>query len=273
MTFLSVGQGDCSIVQTAAGQTFLIDCGSSSRSRVGKYVLLPFLKYQGIRRLDAVILTHPDADHVNGALELLETAEENGISVGQLLLPDLADGRRQEELGELLAVAEKTYSGRGVPVRYLAAGESWQSGDTYFLCLHPQSGCTLETANEYSVCLYAAFGGAAQPDMTVLFTGDVEGEGEKELCEALKSYGISGVTLLKVAHHGSRGSTGRSLLEQLQPKAALISVGSRNAYGHPHGELLERLTAFGCRVLRTDERGAVSVTVRRGTPYLSCYRD
>lgn len=272
VTFLSVGQGDCGIVQTAAGHTYLIDCGSSSRSRVGKYVLLPFLKYQGIRRLDAVILTHPDTDHVNGALELLEMAEENGISVGQLLLPDIAAGRKQEELGELLEGAAKAYSGRGVAVRYLAEGEGWQSGDARFLCLHPQTGCTTENANAYSVCLYAAFGGMEQPDMTVLFTGDVEGEGEEELCEALKKYGISGVTLLKVAHHGSRGSTSEKFLEQLQPEAALISVGRNSTYGHPHEEVLERLEALDCRVLRTDESGAVSVSVRGGVPYLSSYQ-
>ncbi len=272
VTFLSVGQGDCSIVQTAAGHTYLIDCGSSSRSRVGKYVLLPFLKYQGIRRLDAVILTHPDADHVNGVLELLETAEENGISIEQLLLPDIAAERRQKELGELLDGAAKAYGGRGVPVRYLAAGEGWQSKDAGFLCLHPQNGCTLEAANAYSICLYATFGETGKPDMTVLFTGDVEGEGEKELCEALKKYGISAVTLLKVAHHGSRGSTGELLLEQLKPAAALISVGRKNAYGHPHEEVLERLAALDCRVLRTDESGAVSVTAEGKEVLLECFR-
>ena len=259
--FLNVGQGDCGIVRTASGENYLFDCGSSSRSSVGKYILLPFLKYYGIRTIDGILLSHPDTDHVNGVLELLALAEENGISIKQLVLPDIGEAKRKEALGELIQAAEAAYEDREVDVRYLAVGDSWQCGDAAFLCLHPLPGCDTENANEYSLCVYAIFGKWEQPEMTVLFTGDVEGEGEKELIEALIRYGIHDVTLLKAAHHGSRNSTSMELLEQLRPDIAVISCGENNRYGHPHEELLGRFFESGIKVLRTDELGAISVQV------------
>ncbi|MGN0168971.1 MAG: ComEC/Rec2 family competence protein [Acetatifactor sp.] len=259
--FLNVGQGDCGIVRTASGENYLFDCGSSSRSSVGKYILLPFLKYYGIRTIDGILLSHPDTDHVNGVLELLTLAEENGISIKQLVLPDIGEAKRKEALGELIQAAEAAYEDREVDVRYLAVGDSWQCGDAAFLCLHPLPGCDTENANEYSLCVYAIFGKWEQPEMTVLFTGDVEGEGEKELIEALIRYGIHDVTLLKAAHHGSRNSTSMELLEQLRPDIAVISCGENNRYGHPHEELLGRFFESGIKVLRTDELGAISVQV------------
>ena len=257
--FLNVGQGDCSIVRTASGQTFLIDCGSSSRSNVGRYVLLPFLKYYGIHTIDGVLLSHPDTDHVNGAQELLTLAEENRISIRQLVLPDVRETEREEALGELIQAAGEVYEDKGVPVRYISEGDSWQCEDAHFLCLHPSADCGGENANEYSMCIYIVFGEEQEPEMSVLFTGDVEGEGEKELTEALVRHGIHDITLLKTAHHGSRNSTSEELLEQLQPATAVISCGKNNRYGHPHEELIGRLYKAGVKVLRTDDLGAISV--------------
>ena len=122
VTFLDVGQGDCILVRTASGENFLFDCGSSSRSGVGKYLLLPYLKHEGIQNIDAVFLSHPDADHVNGAVELLKMGGENNITVGQLLLPAIREDARQEQLGELVAAAEQASQSSPVPVGYLRAG-------------------------------------------------------------------------------------------------------------------------------------------------------
>lgn len=257
VTFLNVGQGDCAVVQTASGQTYLLDCGSSSRSGVGQYTLLPYLKYKGIRAIDAVFLSHPDTDHVNGALELFSLAAENGLRIGQLVLPDIEAAAKEEQLGELVRAAEAA-CGDGAAVRYLAAGDSWQSGSARFLCLHPQTGCSAGDANAYSLCIYAEFGEDGQPQLTALFTGDVEAAGEEALCRELAAHDIRAVTLLKAAHHGSRNATSEAFLAQLKPTAAVISCGENNRYGHPHQELLERLEACGTAVWITCESGAVS---------------
>lgn len=260
VVFLSVGQGDCTLVQTASGETYLIDCGSSSRSNVGEYVLLPCLKYYGIHSLDAVLLTHPDNDHMNGILELLKLAEENQITVRQLVLPDIEEESRGREFGEILrAAAPSAASQKGVDVRWMGAGEGWEWDEGRFLCLHPAKGYSAESSNAYSLCLYGELG-----NMSLLLTGDVEAAGEKALTEALREQGIQGVTVLKCAHHGSRNSTSAAFLQQAAPTVAVVSCGRNNRYGHPHEETLQRTEEAGARIFRTDRIGAVTVRVQGG---------
>lgn len=264
--FLDVGQGDCCLVRTENGTNYLFDCGSSSRSGVGRYVLLPALKYYGIHTLDGVFLSHPDTDHMNGILELLTLAEDNNLTVEQLILPAIEEEVREEQFGELLASVKamggrqgESVSDSGVRVAWLAAGDSWDCGDISFLCLNPAAGCGGTEKNAYSQCIYANFG-----SFSLLLTGDVEGEGEKTLLTELQGRGIDSVTLLKVAHHGSGNATSSEILRQICPQAAVISCGRNNRYGHPHGELLERLEEAGSYVLRTDQGGAVMVWTKRG---------
>lgn len=251
--FLDVGQGDCCLIQTESGVNYLFDCGSS-RSKVGQYVLLPALKYYGIHKLDGIFLSHPDTDHMNGILELLEFAEDNHLTVGQLVLPAVDEAARMEEFGEILAAVDTmgNNQGGGVRVAWLGAGDSWECGDARFLCLNPQKGCSGAGGNACSECIYGDFG-----SFSLLLTGDVEGEGEKALVAELQSRKINSVTMLKAAHHGSRNSTSSELLKQLYSQAVVISCGQNNRYGHPHEELLKRLEEAGSHVFRTDEGGAV----------------
>lgn len=93
-------------MQTSSGENYLFDCGSSSRSGVGRYVLLPCLKYYGIQMLDAVFVSHPDADHTNGIEELLQLAAKNRIRIGQLILPAIAPEARKEQFSGLLSAVE-----------------------------------------------------------------------------------------------------------------------------------------------------------------------
>lgn len=252
--FLDVGQGDCCLIQTRSGVNYLFDCGSSSRSKVGQYVLLPALKYYGIHKLDGIFLSHPDTDHMNGILELLELAEDNHLTVGQLILPAVEEAVRVEEFGEILAAVDTMGKNRGggVRVAWLGAGDSWDCGDVRFLCLNPRKGCSAAEGNAYSECIYGDFG-----SFSLLLTGDVEGEGEKALISELQSREINSVTMLKAAHHGSRNSTSSEFLKQLYSQAVVISCGQNNRYGHPHEELLERLEEAGSYVFRTDQGGAV----------------
>ena len=267
--FLDVGQGDCILVQAASGQTYLFDCGSTSRSGVGRYVLLPCLKYYGIGEIDAVFLSHPDGDHVNGALELLALSGENGIVVRQLVLPAVRKADREAALGELAEAARAAGQRNPVAVGYLTAGESWDCGGAVFRCLHPAEGYGAENPNEYSECVLAEFrerdGNGDGQKWTVLLTGDVEGEGEAALVAELQRRQISSITVLKTAHHGSRNSTSEALLEQISPQLAVISCGRNNRYGHPHKELLERLEASGAYILQTARSGAITVTFGSGS--------
>lgn len=247
ITFLDVGQGDCICVQLESGEVYLFDCGSTSRSQVGEYVLKPFLKYYGINYIDAVFVSHSDADHYNGIQEILQNGEEWGITVAQLVLPDLEEKIWYEEFGELIQMAKE------IEISTITAGQGWRVGEAQFLCVHPPKHCALQESNVYSQCFYAEF---AQ-DVSILLTGDVEAEGEDLLLEELGKRGIEDITVLKVAHHGSRYSTGEAFLEQIRPDVAVISYGANNRYGHPHAETLERLWEKGTQILSTQEYGAI----------------
>ena len=275
VTFLDVGQGDCILVRVSTGQTYLFDCGSTSRSGVGEYVLLPCLKYYGIRSIDALFLSHPDADHVNGALELLAMGDKSGIAIRQLVLPAVREADREKQLGELVKAAENSPQGSPVLVGYLSAGESWDCGGAVFTCLHPARNYGAEDANQYSECLLVEFGEKDQKQAgqkwTLLLTGDVEGNGEEAMFQELRKRNVGGLTVLKAAHHGSRNSTSEELLAWLTPKVTVISCGRDNRYGHPHKELLERLEASGTFVLQTAQRGAITIVYKDGKVRISTY--
>lgn len=265
LLFLDVGQGDGILVRTASGQNYLFDGGSSSRSHVGKYVLLPCLRYYGIQTLDAVILSHPDADHVNGVMELLSMGQNSGIKIRQLVLPELSEEGKEKMLEQLGQFMEQRDWDSEIPTCYLSAGENFRCPRAEFLCLHPESGWEGTEPNAYSICIYGIFTGPnGEKEFDFLTTGDVEDRGEEALLAELCRRGIQGVSILKVAHHGSGNSTCEELLEQVSPALALISCGRNNRYGHPHQELLERLENAESTIMTTSELGAVRVTPERG---------
>ena len=267
ITFLDVGQGDC-ICLEEGGRRFLIDGGSSDTKDVDIYRIVPFLKYRGISRLDAVFVTHPDSDHENGIRGMLEKYEENGIKIGMLVLPDVAQESKNDNYLSLAALAES----KGVPVGLIHEGERMESGALSLLCLHPTAGYENEDTNAYSTVLCLKYG-----RFSTLFTGDLEGEGETLVTELLCEtdgrsdvrYGeeidglMGNITLLKVAHHGSKNSTSEEFLSAVSPRIAVISAGRDNSYGHPHKETLERLERQECVILQTPESGAVTIRVRK----------
>lgn len=270
--FLDVGQGDCILVQTSSGRNYLFDCGSSSRKKIGKYILIPFLKYCGIGKLDAVFLSHPDADHVNGAAELLETGGDHSITVGQLLLPAIEEGAREEQWGKLIQAAEQYGRDRPVPVGYLGAGDGWECKGARFTCLHPAYGFGAGDVNGYSQCFLAEFSDSVSGQgWSLLLTGDVQEKGESMFLEELQRREIRKVTVLKAAHHGSRNSTPAAFLDQVAPAVTVISSGRDNRYGHPHEELLQRLEDSGTRIVQTARSGAITVSLRKGRLRVSGY--
>jgi len=244
MTFLDVGQGDGIFWQTEDGTSFLCDGGSSSVTQVGKYRILPFLKCRGIRKLDYVFLTHMDADHVNGVCELLK--EDTGVSIGCLVLSDIQE--QDETCRKILSYAER----RGIPAVKFHDGMEMRTKDWRLKCLAPEKGMDGTDKNASSLVLSVEYG-----SFCTLLTGDIEGEGEQRL---IGSGDLKPVSVLKVAHHGSKNSTPRDFLNQTQPAVAVISCGKDNSYGHPSPELCERLKETGAVICTTMEQGAVTVT-------------
>lgn len=253
MTFLHVGQGD-GIVIEMDNATYLVDGGSTSKKDIGKYILTPYLKYEGIGYIDACIITHEDKDHISGVMELLEAMPDGGIQIGNLILPDCAKDCRGDGYKELEELAAEV----GVPVSYIKRGDTLFTGrdDISIECIGPQKDLRTEDANAHSTILFIRYG-----EFTGLLTGDVEEEGLDSLNEfmAKDPYTYSNITLLKVPHHGSRYTTDERFLSILDPVCAVISAGRNNMYGHPHGEVLERLQDVGSDYYITYESGAVTV--------------
>lgn len=263
ITIVDVGQGDCIYLAEDSGIHMLIDGGSSDKSDVAKYQMMPYLKHEGVSHLDAIVVTHPDSDHISGIRAMLEETDTSGISVGTLYLPDVGEAGRNEGYRELEQLARAA----AVSVKYLSVGDTLKCDEVMLTCLHPEKGWDEKEANAYSTVLYLEYG-----SFTALFTGDLEGEGEKLVVERLDDFlPAQGITLLKVAHHGSKYSTDEALLKAVNPKLALISSGRNNRYGHPHEELMERLKDSGCYIYRTQESGAITVRVRGGKVWVEEY--
>lgn len=263
ITFLDVGQGDCICMQLDSGEVYLFDCGSSSRNKVGEYVLLPYLRYCGINDIDGVFVSHSDEDHCNGIKELLANGAEWGIRVEELILPDAGafseSAKRgiDSDLQELVEAAENATQGEEILVSTIKAGDDWEREDCCFVCLHPPRESSLRDSNAASQCFYIEL----EQGLTLLLTGDVGTEGEDMLLEELQKRNICDITVLKVAHHGSRYSTGEAFLQQIQPQVAVISCGENNSYGHPHEETLARLESAGSMILTTPEEGAITIEI------------
>jgi len=188
VTFLDVGQGDCIFLQTEDGASYLTDGGSSSVSKVGKYRMIPFLKYQGASQIKAVFVSHADSDHCNGIAELLEQAELEGIRVENLVLTDIADECRSEGYEELVELAGQN----GITVQLLHEGQQLQDGELLFQCLHPSKGYRAEDLNETSMVLLVTY-----REFSMLLTGDVQGAGEEHLTQELQDWKEPGVAQMQ----------------------------------------------------------------------------
>jgi competence protein ComEC len=250
--FLDVGQGDGAVLRTPGGRWIVIDAGpAGERDDAGRRVVAPFLQRQGVRGLAAIVVSHAHADHVGGVPALLDR-----FPVGVVIEP----GGPVPDAGyaAFLSVLDRD----GIAWHPAHSGERFTLDGVEVTVLHPAADWAGwgEDVNEDSVVLLVRYG-----DFEALFTGDAGFAAEAALRGKVRP-----VDLLKVGHHGSRGSTGEELLDSLRPLAAVISVG-RNDYGHPSPETLARLDARRIAVLRTDRDGTVSVatdgttmTVRSG---------
>ncbi|MEE0955190.1 MAG: ComEC/Rec2 family competence protein [Eubacterium sp.] len=256
---LAVGQGDCIEWQQGDGTVFMMDGGSTSENSVGKYRIIPYLKQQGVREVEGIFLSHNDADHVNGIEELLQAiaGDETAIVVRNVFLPVWMKGT--EDGSRLAAEAASA----GASVRYLQQGDQIISGKLTIKVLHPlKNGQGEREGNAGSMVLKVSYQG-----FDALLTGDLEGQGEKEILSVLDD-----VEYLKVAHHGSRYSTSDQFLGIVKPEIAVISAPEASVYGHPHKETLERLEEAGARTLVTKDCGMIRVIVENQKYRITVYR-
>lgn len=239
--FLDVGQGDGAVLRTPAGRWVLIDAGPrSDRTDAGRRVVVPFLLRHGARELAIAFVSHAHADHLGGVPSVLER-----FRAGAVIEPgdQVADPLYYGFLDEIAREA--------VPWRAGRRGDRVVLDSVRFTILHPDRGWTGwgEDVNEDSLVLLIEYG-----SFQALFAGDAGFPAEQEMRSRTRP-----VDLLKVGHHGSRGSTGDEWLDSLRPTAAVLSVGQNN-YGHPAPETLERLRRHRVAVWRTDRHGPVAVT-------------
>ncbi|WP_349944404.1 ComEC/Rec2 family competence protein [Lacrimispora sp. BS-2] len=244
--FLDVGQGD-GILLRAGRSAVLVDGGSSSKKSLGKYSLEPCLKSLGVPVIHFAFISHGDQDHLSGVAYLLENSED--IKIENLMLP--YHGREDEAIKKLEELARR----RRTKVKYVAGGDWVQVEGLRITCLYPGIEDRPETTNEESEVLKIDYG-----NCRMLFTGDMEERGEKELLErAGERLLLAEVNVLKVAHHGSKYSSGEAFLDAVKPRWAVVSYGVDNSYGHPHQEVLDRLKERGTEVFKTGEGGAIKM--------------
>ncbi|HEX6689974.1 MAG TPA: DNA internalization-related competence protein ComEC/Rec2, partial [Burkholderiales bacterium] len=230
ITALDVGQGLAVTVRTAS-RTLLYDAGPAFGGGVdsGGRIVVPALRAAGVRRIDAVVLSHEDLDHIGGALTLLETFEVDTLHSS---LP------AAHPLNALAAA------------RRCAAGQAWEWDGVRFEFLHPGAGQGYRKNDGSCVLRIATAGGA------MLLTGDIERAAESDL---VSSNTRIKADVLLVPHHGSRTSSTTGFIDAVSPRWAIVAAGYRNRFGHPSAEVLERYRAAGVRLLRTDLDGAASI--------------
>jgi len=266
VTFLDVGQGDAAVVQAPGGATILVDAGGAIDGTFdpGARVVEPFLRARGITRLDLVILSHPHPDHMGGLPRILDRFP---VAV----LWSSGDDGHDPRYRALVDQARRHGAALPEPARLERGGLSLVPLGPFVTDargaerIGPPEGTTV---NDASLVVRASFGGRA-----LLFTGDLEANGEGELTGRRAVGQAVTADALKVPHHGSRTSSSAELLDAVQPRWAFMSLGWRNRFHFPNPEVLARYAARGIRVLRTDRDGAVTLTIASdGQMRISCMR-
>ncbi|WP_438446190.1 DNA internalization-related competence protein ComEC/Rec2 [Gorillibacterium sp. sgz5001074] len=275
VAFLDVGQGDSALIRSPDGRTILIDGGGTVTFRklgeewkerqdpfeVGRKTVVPLLKKRGVHQLDYIVVSHEDTDHIGGLAAVLEEIPVGALlfngtlksspSASALFRLALEHGVRLLPVheGDTLSIDRRTQlSILSPPKPDGAPGIIWE-----------------EEQNDVTVVALLRMNG-----VRFLFAGDIGSDEESSLLERLRTAGPSSAVaafspadVLKVGHHGSKNSSSEEWLAYWRPALAVISAGRKNVYGHPHASALERLTAAGASILRTDLHGEIQVAADR----------
>tara|TARA_Y100000310_G_scaffold297074_1_gene329839 strand:- start:3223 stop:4047 length:825 start_codon:yes stop_codon:yes gene_type:complete len=238
VAFFDVGQGDAIFLETPQGHQVLIDGGPDDTVLLGLNKVMPFWD----RTIDLVILTHPDADHITGLVEVLKRYEVShvlwtGVEKDTKSFEAWKQELEREGTKETIATA-------GQKIRWS------QDLKEVLEILYPQEKPKGNAkTNETSIIAKLIY-----HKNSVLFSADTTKKIEALLLKEEKNLKAA---ILKVAHHGSKTSSSREFLQSVKPLVAVISVGKENRYGHPHPEILARLHEYGIEIRRTDKEGTI----------------
>jgi len=236
LTVLDVGQGLAAVVQTR-NHALLYDTGPAfgAAADTGNRVIVPYLRATGVQRLDAMIISHDNADHSGGAVSVLQA------------LPVDALFTSLHDMDPLPLQAPHAYR--------CFAGQRWEWDGVRFEMLHPSRASydAVRVRDNDRSCVLRVVAGAG----SVLLPGDIQSQAESELLAAQR--GALSATVLVAPHHGSRTSSMLELVRAIKPQSVIFPVGYRNRFGHPHEEIAERYKEQGSRMFRTDRDGAVTV--------------
>ncbi len=235
---IDVGQGDSILIQTG-NENILIDGGNKGKGDE----VVSYLKKQKVKTLNAVVSTHPDADHVGGLAEVIDT-----LKIKSVYAPKVTH-TTQAYKNFLTAVKKKNLK---IKVAKKGVEIPTKSKSITLKFLAPVKEYSKSDLNNWSGVLQLT-----HSKKKFLFTGDAETQAEKDM---LKAGVLSKVDVLKVSHHGAKEATSTSFLNKVKPTYAVISVSKTNGYGHPTSTTLNRLKKAKAKVYRTDKKGNVIFT-------------
>lgn len=235
--FLDVGQGDSAFIKYPTGEKLLIDTGKDSKVFRSLDQVLPWYD----KTIDYVLLTHGDLDHVGAMLDIIDRYQVEKVFVSEFF------GEIEVEQQILRSLKDE-----GATVEVLLEGDAFTLGtevSNRFEILHPDTNCFVVHQNENDCSLVGLL---TYGSHTFLFTGDIGKKVETQIMDKIKNP----VTVLKVAHHGSNGSSDSAFLEKVKPQYSVLSLGE-NSYGHPHPEVIDRLRAASTTIFNTKEDATI----------------
>jgi competence protein ComEC len=245
LLFLDVGHGDSILVRSGTG-AWLIDAGPQLAGfDAGRYVVVPALRAEGVRRLNALVLTHSDRDHVGGAVSVLRAVEVDELWMSRETLHAVGGGpvRRQAARS-------------GIPIRLVAAGDTHDGHGLKMSVLWPPLGQVLESSNRASLVLRISSG-----ERCAMLPGDVPVDVERALAQV-----STPCEVLKLSHHGSASSSAAAWLEALAPRIAVVSAGRRARSPLPHPLVRRRVREAGIELWETSRSGAIRIGLSEAPP-------
>lgn len=264
VTFLDVGQGNAALVAFPGGKKMLIDGGGFPRDNfdVGKMVVAPFFWHSKIRRIDYLVLSHPQSDHMNGLRFIARAFHPKQFWYN-------GDEVETASFKELMAIIDSKGIKKLLPADLINVKEI---NGVKIEVLHPEPGADSlnlygkrTMLNDNSLVLKISYQGKS-----ILFTGDIERAAEAVLISntgpALKS------DILLSPHHGSKSSSSKEFLRMVQPGICVISSGEGNFFGFPHEQTVKKLQDIGCRIIRIDQTGATHCTLTRNSLEITTFR-
>ncbi len=211
--------------------------------------MIPFLKSKGVGIIEAVFISHPDLDHMNGIEEILSNAQKEKIFIKTIYILN----GMEKEYDTIVTLAK----GCDTKIVGIQKGFKMIDEELVISCMYPQ----ISEDNKYYISNNDAslVMDISYRDFNMLFMGDIELQGESILLPSInQSYDA-----LKVSHHGSNTSTSENFLRRANPQIAVISCGENNPYGHPHKEVIQRLKMANCRIVQTKESGCIRIHINR----------